>query len=53
MLPHILTNFEVEKYHQNERKYNGVYSRNNIPKINYYYWAYVLKLDECKSIGTH
>ena len=51
MLPHILTNFEVEKHHQNERKYNGGYSRNNIPKINY--WGYVLKLDEYKSIGTH
>ena len=29
MLPHSLTNFETEKYYQNEPKFNGVYSRNN------------------------
>ena len=35
MLPHLLTNFEIQKYYQNEPKFNGVYSRNNLPKINY------------------
>ena len=29
MLPHLLTNFEIQKY-QNEPKFNGVYSRNNL-----------------------
>ena len=33
MLPHSLTNFEIQKYYQNEAKFNGVYSRNNLPKI--------------------
>ena len=33
ILPHLLTNFEIQKYYQNESKFNGVYSRNNLPKI--------------------
>ena len=33
MLAHYLTNFEIQKYYQNEPKFNGVYSRNNLPKI--------------------
>ena len=28
MTPHPLTNFEIQKYYQNEPKLNGVYSRN-------------------------
>ena len=27
MQPHPLTNFEIQKYYQNEPKFNGVYSR--------------------------
>ena len=30
MPPHPLTNFETQKYYQNESKFNGVYSRNNL-----------------------
>ena len=33
MLPHPLTNFGMQKYYQNEPNFNGVYSRNNLPKI--------------------
>ena len=33
MLPHPLTNFEIQKYYQNKPKFNAVYSRNNLPKI--------------------
>ena len=33
MLSHPLTNFEIQKYQQNENKLNGAYSRNNLPKI--------------------
>ena len=33
MTPHLLTNLEAQKYKQNEPKFNGVYSRNNLPKI--------------------
>ena len=51
MPPHPLTNFEIQKYYQNETKFNGVYSRNNLPKIKD--GAYVINLDEYKSIGTH
>ena len=32
MLPHPLTNFEIQRYYQNEPKFNGVYSRNNQPE---------------------
>ena len=32
MLPHPLSNFEIQKYYQNESKFNGVYSKNNLPK---------------------
>ena len=32
MLPHPLTNFEIQRYYQNEPRFNGVYSRNNLPK---------------------
>ena len=51
MPPHPLTNFEIKKYYQNEPKFNGVYSRNSLPKIKD--GAYVIRLDEYKSIGTH
>ena len=51
MPPQTLPNFEIHKYYQNESKFNGVYSRNNLPKIKD--GAYVINLDEFKSIGTH
>ena len=25
MLPHLLTNFEIQRYNQNEPRFNGVY----------------------------
>ena len=51
MPPHSLTNFEVRKYYENEPKFNGVYSRNNLSKVNN--GAYILNLDEYKSIATN
>ena len=33
MLPHPLTNFEIQKYYENEPKFNGAYSRSNLSKI--------------------
>ena len=48
--PHPLTNFQIQKYYQNEPIFNGVYSRNNLPKINDV--TYVINLDEFKPIGT-
>ena len=51
MPPHPLTNFENQKYYQNEPRLNGVYSRDNVPKIKG--GAYVINLDECSDIRTH
>ena len=33
MPPYLLTNFDIQKYYQKEFKFNGVYSRTNLPKI--------------------
>ena len=51
MPPFPLTNFEIQKYYQNEPRFNGVYSRDNLPKIKD--GAYVINLDEYSDIGTH
>ena len=51
MPPHPLTNFEIQKYYENEPNINGVYSRNNLSQIKD--GAYIINLDEYKSIGTH
>ena len=52
MLPHPLTNFEIQKYYKNESKFNGVYSRDNLQqKIKD--GAYIINLDEYSDIGTH
>ena len=45
MLPHSLTNFEIQKYYKNESKFNGIYSIDNLSdKIKDR--AYVINLDE-------
>ena len=35
MPPHPITNFEIQKYYQNKPRFNGVYSRDNLPKTNW------------------
>ena len=52
MLPHPLTNFEIQKYYQNEPRFNGVYSRNNLPE-EVKDGAYVINLGEYADVGTH
>ena len=52
MTPHPLTNFEIQRYYQNEPRFNGVFSRNNLPK-KIKDGAYVINLDEYADIGTH
>ena len=52
ILPHPLTNFEIQRYHQNEPKFNGVFSRNNLP-LKIKDGAYVINLDEYVDVGTH
>ena len=51
MLPHPFTNFEIQKYYEDEPRFNGTYSINNLPIIKD--GAYVINLDEFKSIGTY
>ena len=52
MPPHPLTNFEIQRYYQNEPKFNGVYSRDNLhDKIND--GAYIINFDEYSDTGTH
>ena len=55
--PHPLTSFEIQKYYQNDLRFNGVYSRDNIPKMKFHNkikdGAYVINLDEHSDIGTH
>ena len=34
ILPHPLTNFEIQKYYKNEPRFNGAFSRNNLTKKN-------------------
>ena len=43
MVPHPLTNFEIQKYYQNEPEFNGALIKHE---------AYVTYLGEFKSIGT-
>ena len=48
----ILTNFEIQKYYRMEPRFNGVYSKNNLPnKIKD--GAYIINLDEYANLGTH
>ena len=47
MPPHTLKNFVIQKYYQNESKFNGLYSRNNLLKIKD--GTYVINLDGYKS----
>ena len=46
-----LTNFEIQKSYQNQLKFNGVYSRNNLPKIKD--GTYEINFLEFKLVGTH
>ena len=52
MSSHPLTNFEIQKYYQNEPRFNGVFSRNNLPKT-IKNEAYVINLDDYANVGTH
>ena len=49
---HPLPNFETSEYYENEPRFNGVYSRDNLP-ANIKKRAYVITLDEYEDAGTH
>ena len=51
MRPHPLIDFEIQKYYQNESRFDGVYSRDKLQKIKDE--AYIIKLDEYPDIGIH
>ena len=52
MKPHPLRKFEIQKYYENKSRFNGVFSRDNLPnKIKD--GAYVVNLDGHEDIGTH
>ena len=50
--PHPSTNFEIEEYYENEPRFNGVYSRDNLPKT-IKNGAYVINLNENADVGTN
>ena len=50
--PHPLTNFEIQKYYQNEPRFNGIYSRDNLLN-NIKDDAYIINIVEHSDIGTH
>ena len=49
---HPLTNFEIQRYYQNEPRFNGVFSRNNLP-LKIKDGVYLINLDEYADVGTH
>ena len=51
MPPHPLINLEIQKYYQNRPRFNGLCSRDNLPKIKD--GVYVINLDEYSDIGTN
>ena len=52
MPPHHLTNFEIQRYYENELRFHSVFSRNNLPK-KIKDGAYAINLDEYADVGTH
>ena len=49
---HPLTNFEIQKCYKNEPRFNGVFSRNNLPK-KIKDGSYVINLNEYADVDTH
>ena len=48
---HLLTNFEIQKFYQNEARFNVVYFRDKLPKT-IKNGAYLINLDENADVGT-
>ena len=53
MLAHPLTNFEIQEYYKNEPRFNGVYSKDNLPKTIKNETTCIVNLDNYKNTGTH
>ena len=52
MSHHPLTNFEIQNYYENEPRFNGVFSRNNLT-LKIKDGTYVINLNEYADVGTH
>ena len=53
---HPLTNFEIQQYYQDEPRFNGVYSIDNLPErssTEIKDGAYIINLDEYSDTGNH
>ena len=54
---HPLTNLETQKYYKNQPRFNGDFSRNNLPEYNSIKnikdGAYIINLDEYSDVDTH
>ena len=48
---HPLTNFEIIDYFKDELRFNGVFSRNNLPNLKN--GTYIINLDHSENTGTH
>ena len=57
MPPYPSTSFEIQKYYQNESIFDGVYSRDNLPKTKFQEkikdGANIINLHEYSYIGIH
>ena len=56
MPPNPLTNFEIQKYFENEPRFNGAYSRNNLlerSSTEIKDGACIINLDEYSDIGIY
>ena len=57
MPPHPLTNFGIQQYYKNEPRFNGVFSRKNLPEYisikKVKDGRYIINLDEYANVGTH
>ena len=52
MRSHSLTNFEIQKYYQNELRFNWVYSRDHFPE-RIKDEAYVMNFHKYADVGTY
>ena len=53
MPAHPLRNFEIQEYYKNEPRFNGVYSRDNLPKTRENETACIVNLDNYKNTSIH
>ena len=52
MPPHHLTDFEIQKYFQNEPRFNDVYCRDNL-SVQIKDGVYIKNLDDYSDTGSH